>query len=423
MARAIALVCLIVATLALLGYVMRRQGADRTTAPLARQGGPDVKGRIVGIVLFVAAAVGAIAWSVIGPESGGSDPLIAALTGGPGEQVAAFGYVGGEKMRFLGNPKTEKILKGRYGITLDARKAGSLEMVSEPALISQNPDFYWPSSQVAQVLARDNGLQPRGDDIVFNSPIVLFSWLPIATALTERGIARPMGDAGTAYAVDTRKLLDLIVAGKQWSDLGIDELYGSIMLFSTDPTRSNSGNQFAAMAATVLAGGTPSGPAFDTALATLSEIYTRMGYMEHSSSDLFDQYLRTGMGTKPIVAGYENQLIEFAFEDRDRWNTLADAPVKPVILYPEPTVYSSHVLMAMSDAGEVLAEALKDDELQSLAWREHGFRSGFSASTDPTLIPVQGVPAQVTKIIPMPPPPSIRAMLVQIGRITGAAVQ
>ncbi len=36
--------------------------------------------------------------------------------------------------------------------------------------------------------------------------------------------------------------------------------------------------------------------------------------MESSSSDLFDQFLKTGMGAKPLIAGYENQLLEFAVE-------------------------------------------------------------------------------------------------------------
>ena len=41
--------------------------------------------------------------------------------------------------------------------------------------------------------------------------------------------------------------------------------------------------------------------------------------MESSSSDLFDQFLKTGMGAKPLIAGYESQLLEFAVQEPETW--------------------------------------------------------------------------------------------------------
>ena len=38
--------------------------------------------------------------------------------------------------------------------------------------------------------------------------------------------------------------------------------------------------------------------------------------MEASSSDLFDQFLKTGMGAKPVIAGYENQLLSSLWKTR-----------------------------------------------------------------------------------------------------------
>ena len=70
--------------------------------------------------------------------------------------------------------------------------------------------------------------------------------------------------------------------------------------------------------------------------------------MESSSSDLFDQFLKTGMGAKPLIAGYENQLLEFAVENPDTWEQIKG---DIVIMYPTPTVWSSHVYIALDEAG------------------------------------------------------------------------
>ena len=74
---------------------------------------------------------------------------------------------------------------------LDARKAGSIEMVTDPAIIAQKPSFLWPSTQLALDLARDTGLQVAADSIVFNSPIVLFSWSSVAEALEAQASPDP----------------------------------------------------------------------------------------------------------------------------------------------------------------------------------------------------------------------------------------
>jgi hypothetical protein len=187
------------------------------------------------------------------------------------------------------------------------------------------------------------------------------------------------------------------------------------MLFSTDPTRSNSGNQFASLMTTVLADGASTGPVFEEAVATVAGIYRRMGYTEHSSSDLFEQYLRMGMGAKPIVAGYENQLVEFAAENVELWQRLEGQPIRPVVLYPEPTVYSSHILLAMNERGRALIAALADPDLQTIAWRRHGFRSGFALANDPVILPVAGIPETIGKVVPMPPFAAVEAMLIAVG--------
>ena len=122
--------------------------------------------------------------------------------------------------------------------------------------------------------------------------------------------------------------------------------------------------------------------------------------MESSSSDLFDQFLKTGIGAKPIAAGYENQILEFAVEDPDTWEQVKE-DIR--ILYPNPTVWSSHVFIALDEAGTAGIDALMDEEIQKLAWNRHGFRTGINGSASGTeQFGVEGVAEQVTRVMNMP---------------------
>jgi hypothetical protein len=276
-------------------------------------------------------------------------------------------------------------------------------MVTEPRILEQKPDLLWPGSEIAAEIGKRAGLRPVRTDTIFSSPIVLFSWLPVADALAREGVASPMPGSNQAYRVDTRRLIELIDRKRTWSTLGRDEIFGTVMVFSTDPRHSNSGNQFATLVAMMMAGGQQDAEAIRPVLPKVATLFRRMGYMERSSFDLFDQYLRTGMTAKPIIAGYENQLIEFAGAQPDLWKQIETQPVRPVILYPEPTVYASHVALAFSEKGVRAIDALRDPKLLELAWSAHGFRAGFAGSAAPSDLPIRGVPVTVPQVIPSPP--------------------
>lgn len=122
--------------------------------------------------------------------------------------------------------------------------------------------------------------------------------------------------------------------------------------------------------------------------------------MESSSSDLFDQFLKTGMGAKPLIAGYESQLLEFAVENPDTWEQIKE---DIVMMYPTPTVWSSHVYIALDEAGTAGIDALLDEEIQRLAWEKHGFRTGvYDTPADIGHFGVSGIAAEITQVAPMP---------------------
>ena len=194
------------------------------------------------------------------------------------------------------------------------------------------------------------------------------------------------------------KLTETIEAGTTWEEIGLPQLYGSVSVGTTDPTKSNSGNMFAGLLANTLCGGVADESNLAEILPRLQNIFQKLGYMESSSSDLFDQFLKTGMGAKPLIAGYENQLLEFAVENPDTWEQIKG---DIVIMYPTPTVWSSHVYIALDEAGTAGIDALLDEDIQRLAWEKHGFRTGvYDTPTDAARFGVSCIAEELTQVAP-----------------------
>jgi hypothetical protein len=230
------------------------------------------------------------------------------------------------------------------------------------------------------------------------------------------GLAQADGRA--RFCLDLAKLLDAVLQNKSWSSIGVSDLYGSARLLSTDPNRSNSGFMFAGLAANLLGREVATLTSLGKVGSQVETIFARMGYKPSSSGKMFEDYLAGGPGAQPLVVGYENQLIEWVLEDAARWRRLdATAPAKPVILYPQPTVFSAHPLIAVDEKAEVLIEALMTPRAQEIAWNIHGFRGplGTSGELDNQLIGDRILP-HIDSSTPMP---DFRTMLALIDRLAG----
>lgn len=357
-----------------------------------------MKGRGRGLVLFIVVVAAVGVWEfalrpVIAPErtsSGGGFSSIFSST------VEVSGLIGSEKANFLDNLEVQEILKERYGLTVAFRKAGSFEMLD---LSHDDLDFLWPSSQVALEKYREDYGATVADAVIFNSPIVFYSWWPIVSALEQEGLVQVDGDVRRA---DLSPLLRAIQTDTAWSTLGVDAVFGPFGITSTDPLRSNSGNMYAGLVANTLSGGVVSDESLDTILPDVVEVFRRQGQMEHSTGTLFERYLQLGMAQFPLIVGYESQYIEFARENPGLWPEVRE---EIALVYPVPTVWSSHPLIALSEEGRALLEALQDEEIQRIAWQQHGFRSGSLGSTnDPADLGIDRVASEVTQVIQMPRP-------------------
>lgn len=317
-----------------------------------------------------------------------------------GDTVALKGFSGGEKMAFLANPKTIAALK-RQGLAVQAERAGSVEQVRDPQLLGQKPDFLWPSSAPLVELARQYA-KPLRDEVIFNSPIVIYSWAPIADGLVRAGLASRQA---AHYAIDAKALIEAVLAGRAWKDLGQPDLYGRVRLISTDPNKSNSGFMFAGLAADVLVGDVADAQTLPGVLPRIIDLFRAMGFKSHSSGQAFDDFIAGGPGAQPLLVGYENQLVEWILADPARWARVqaASGEAKPVALYPTPTVYSAHPLIALTKPALPLIDALLSRSLQEIGWRDHGFRGPLGTVGATTSPLVAGrMPAQITAIAPMP---------------------
>lgn len=346
--------------------------------------------KIIGLVLLICvmAAVGGI-YLLTGGSGDGKEKE----TGKAKPKTAVSGYVGGEKIGFLEDEEVLSILGEKYGLEVDYSKAGSLDMMTADL---EGRNYLFPSSSIALEYYEELHGSPVQSEILLNTPIVLYTHKMVLDAFGSQGLITKDGDVNY---IDMAKLVELIQNDMAWADIGVPELYGTVSVDTTDPARSNSGNMFAALLADVLNGGQTLTPEkVDEILPQLQTIFGKLGYMETSSSDLFSQFLRMGVGATPIAAGYESQIIEYAMLHPDEYEAVRD---DIVVLYPAPTVWSAHVLIALDDAGKTLIRGLQDEEVQKLAWEKHGFRTGNYEISDKEL-GVPGIADNITQVAQVP---------------------
>ena len=92
-------------------------------------------------------------------------------------------------------------------------------------------DFLFPSSQTALEYYQQLYGAPDKSQIVFNTPIVLYTHRPILEAFQKEGLVT---ERDGVYYMDMAGLVAEIEAGTAWADLGLPELYGTVA--ATPPT-------------------------------------------------------------------------------------------------------------------------------------------------------------------------------------------
>ena len=229
--------------------------------------------------------------------------------------------------------------------------------------------------------------------LTLNTPIVIYSWGEVVDALIKEKIVTETD--GVYYITDMDKLITYILEGKKWKDIGLN-LYGQINIASTDPVTSSPGATYYGLLLSILSEAQVTNENVDKNLPKLKEFYTKSGYMNNTPADLFERYLKTGMGGEPMIVDYEKSIIDFANKTPDAFNQVKD-DIR--ILYPTPTIWNSHCFAAFTENGQLLYTALNDPEIGQIAWEKYGFRTGVTGGTyDVSNIGI-GVPQTITSTV------------------------
>lgn len=307
-------------------------------------------------------------------ESGGkpaADPVTVACVGGS------------EKTELMADPDVKRILHDKYGLTVAFSPMGSYDQVqmSTEDLKARKIDCLWPSSASAQNVFEAQHKGAFADyhaETVLQSPEVVYAGPSGTDALVKAGIVQKRSDR--YFIVDMKKLLlDYVLKRKTWDTLGAKDLHGPITISSTDPARSNSGFTLTQLELNIIATSdvfqAPNREQAGAALPTVRALYDAQGLQAASSDAGFRQWLTQGAEFHaPLYAGYENQIIQQVVE----LGTQSTQVLNNVrVLYPDPTIYSDHPILALDTAAQRFIDAMKDGDIQSLAWKKFGFRSSI----------------------------------------------
>ena len=230
--------------------------------------------------------------------------------------------------------------------------------------------------------------------LTLNTPIVIYSWKEVVNALIKEKIVA--NEDGVYYITDMNKLIDYILNGKKWKDIGLKDLYGNINIASTDPVSSSPGATYYGLLLSILSGGEINDATIETNLKKLKVFYQKSGYMNNTPADLFERYLKTGMGGEPMIVDYEKSIIDFANSNPTGFNQVKD---DIVVLYPKPTIWNSHCLTIFSENGKKLLQAFEDEEISKIAWEKYGFRTGVTGTSVSTSDLGIGIPSKITSTV------------------------
>ena len=313
---------------------------------------------------------------------------------------------GGGKENFLADEEVNKIMKKKYGLNVTYDSWSNGKLIKNPLVREDGTkydvmfcsdqrfyDYYKLAPDTTKGESARYTVQKGG--LTLNTPIVIYSWDTVVDALIEQKIVTEKD--GVYYITDMPKLISYILEGKKWKDIGVDMLYGSINIDSTDPVTSSPGATYYGLLLSIMCDGEITDEAVAENLPKLKEFYTKSGYMNNTPADLFELYLKTGVGGKPMIVDYEKSVIDFANSNPDGWEQVKD---KMRILYPTPTIWNSHCIASFDEAGDEYYEAYEDKEMQQIAWSKYGFRTGVTGGNyDVTQVNVKGIPQSIISTV------------------------
>jgi hypothetical protein len=324
-----------------------------------------MKRKIIGIAVLLAVVIVGV-MTFIGNNKTKAETVTGA-SAPSGNTVTITGVIGSEKKAFFDDPRVQAVF-AENGLDVKVETAGSRDIANTDL---SKYDFAFPSSAPAAQKISDK-VKPRQSYSPFYSPMAIASYKPVMDLLAKNGVASQ--NAQGMWHINMDAYLKLVSDGKKWKDLdGAAALYNSprsILINSTDIRKSNSAAMYLALTSYTLNGGSPvsTDAQADKILPVASKLFLSQGYSESSSDDPFQNYLSQGMGAVPMVMIYESQFVGEAINDPKR---LTD---QMVLAYPDPTVFSKHTLIPITDKANKLGELLTTNPKLIELTADYGFR-------------------------------------------------
>jgi hypothetical protein len=315
--------------------------------------------RILGIGLAAVLAVGVLV-AIVVSYTQSHNPASTRV-------VTVNGVIGSEKQPFFQDPDVIAEFRARgYDVHVDT--AGSRQIATTVDLSKY--DFAFPAGQPAAVKIQQDH-KAKATYVPFYTPMAIATFTVIGDLLKTAGVAT---STGGVYTLDVNAYLKLVAQNKRWTDIQPNSTYPagkSILITSTDPTKSNSAAMYLAISSYVANGNNvvenPSQA--QVVLPKISPLFLRQGFTESSSEAPFEDYLSIGIGKDPMVMIYEAQYLAR--------QAAKDGSIKSdkALMYPSPTVLSKHTLVPLTADGDAIGRLLVNDaKLQSLAVK-YGFRT------------------------------------------------
>ena len=176
-----------------------------------------------------------------------------------------FVATGGGKENFLADEEVNNIMKQKYGLKVTYDSWSNGKIVKDPLLRKDGSkydamfcsdqrfyDYFKVSADTSKGEAQRDRILEGG--LTLNTPIVIYSWDTVVDALIKENIVTQKDNV--YYITDMNKLISYILEGKKWSDIGVDMLYGTINIDSTDPVTSSPGATYYGLLLSIMCGGT-----------------------------------------------------------------------------------------------------------------------------------------------------------------------
>ncbi len=336
---------------------------------------------------------------------------------------------GGGKEDFLADKDVQKILKEKYklnvifdnwsnGKTITAPLIreyvglGNQEIVKRmengekftirsegvtkyDALFTSDQRFYdYYKLQPNKEAGESDRYAVQGGGLTLNTPVVIYSWKEVVDRLEAEEIVS-LKD-GVYYITDMNKLMQYVLDSKPWKEIGLSELFANVNIASTDPVTSSPGATYYGILLSILCGGEIMDEKVNENLPKLKEFYIKSGYMNNTPADLFQNYLMSGMGGKPMIVDYEKSMIDFSNANPEGFMQVAS---NVRILYPIPTMWNSHCFAYFNENGKAVYQALEDPEIGQIAWERYGFRTGVTGGSYDVSKVNLPVPQTITSVV------------------------